>query len=482
MHSRPFTKRTYFVVDDEVDNNKDSFLPLMDFDTGFVRVYFSYGKTGKNLYPGSKVSINLLKSSGVLGNNITAIAIEDTLMKENLMIEPGSSPILVSVGSDLETNESIKTNAPVFYNTANRAVTAMDYKAICEHRTEVQRAMVWGGEEKIEKELGNVYISLLSAVSASKLDKFNHDSQNNVYRLEKTDIYDENGVALEPDSDTYYDKEFYLTESNISDIIKYLERYKVMTMRVIHRNPVFVDVDYKIKVMRYLNDRKSTQQAMFNVINSYFKSDMNEFGVEYFNSNIIRMIDAQLGNVSGVEIDAEYSINLSPGNMIKVNNNYMFQFYLEFPFEDMYDKTVQKLLIPENMPNIDTIDFIKGGSTTIDHSLVVDYTRVKHTIDTTVGFDVNEISELSELDVLPIVFAGKDVGHLIIRNSDLDSYNYIRVDLWLNNGTTGTDVFSQSSLLKSYFGQPQKIRLANKTDNFRFMKNTLPRLNSVEFI
>jgi hypothetical protein len=80
------------------------------------------------------------------------------------------------------------------------------------------------------------------------------------------------------------------------------------------------------------------------------------------------------------------------------------------------------------------------------------------------------------------VYAGKDVGQYIIRNGFLDSDNYIRVDIWINNGSNGTDVFSQSSLLKSYFNQPQKIRLANKTDNVRFFRNSMPRLNSVQFI
>jgi hypothetical protein len=143
---------------------------------------------------------------------------------------------------------------------------------------------------------------------------------------------------------------------------------------------------------------------------------------------------------------------------------------------------VQKLVIPENLPNIDTVDFIKSSTNSVDHSLVVDFTRIKHSIDVTVPYEINEISELSNLVVLPIVFAGKDVGMYIIRNSDLDSNNYIRVDLWINNGENDNSVFANSTLLKSYFSQPQKIRLANKTDNFRFMRNSLPRLNSVEFL
>ena len=484
MINRPFHKRTYFVIDDEVDNNKDSFLPLMDFDTGFVRVYFRYGNTGKSLYPGSRVAINVLKTSGTLGNNITTIDIEDTELKANVLIEPGSAPKMISVGTDEEPNQDIKTNAPIFYNTANRAVTAMDYKAICERRTDIQRCAVWGGEDKIEKEIGNVYLSFLSSVASNNSDKFNHDVDNNVFRLINNDIYDNaTRIALEPNASTFYNNQFYLSDTNINDILKYLERYKIMTINLIHVNPIFIDCDIMIKVMRYINDSKSTQLSLFNVINSYFKSDMSEFEVEYFNSNVIRMIDSQFGNISGVEIDVEYSINLSTGNMIKVGNNYMFQFYLELPFEAMYDEsTPEKLLIPENMPNIDTVDFIKNSTASLDHTLIVDYTRVKHTIDVNAIYDVNSISEISELDVLPIVYAGKDVGQYIIRNGILDSDNYIRVDIWINNGTTDTDVFSQSSLMKNYFNQPQKIRLANKTDNVRFTRNSIPRLNSVQFI
>jgi hypothetical protein len=484
MNNRPFHKRKYFVIDDEVDNNKDSFLPLLDFDTNFVRVYFRYGNTGKSLYPGSKVSVNVLKSNGALGNIITSIGIEDPILKENVDFLGGSVPKLVSVGSEIESNENIKINAPIFYNTANRAVTAKDYQAICERRTEVQRCMVWGGEEKIEKEIGNVYLSFLSSVTSNASDKFTHDYTNSIFRMVDTDIYDSTtGIALEPNANTFFDSKMFLNTANVNDILKYLERYKIMTMNLIHRNPIFIDCDFKIKVMRYINDSKSTQLAMFNIINSFFKSDMNEFGVEYFNSNIIRMIDNQLGNISGVDVDVEYSINLSTGNMIKDGDNYMFQFYLELPFEAMYDEsTPEKLLILENMPNLNTTDFIKNNNVTIDHSLIVDYTRVKHTIDKATPYQVAGISQISDLDVLPIVFAGKDVGQFIIRNGFLDSDNYIRVDIWLNNGSNGTDVYSQSSLLKTYFSQPQKIRLANKTDNVRFFRNSIPRLNSVQFI
>jgi hypothetical protein len=425
-----------------------------------------------------------LKTSGALGNNITTIDIEDTILKANTVIEPGSAPRMVAVGTNEETNEDIKINAPIFYNTANRAVTAMDYKAICERRTEVQRCIVYGGEDKIEKEIGNVYLSFLSSITSNNSDKFNHDVDNNVFRLINNDIYDNaTGIVIEPNASTFYNNQFYLSDTNVNDILKYLERYKIMTMKLIHVNPVFIDCDIMIKVMRYINDSKSTQMSLFNVINSYFKSDMNEFGVEYFNSNVIRMVDGQFGNISGVDINVEYSINLSTGNMISVGDNFMFQFYLELPFEAMYNEsTPEKLLIVENMPNIDTVDFIKNYDVTLDHSLIVDYTRVKHTIDLNAPYQVNDISEISELDVLPIVYAGKDVGQYIIRNGVLDSDNYIRVDIWINNGGNGTDVFANSSLLKSYFNQPQKIRLANKTDNVRFFRNSIPRLNSVQFI
>jgi hypothetical protein len=63
-------------------------------------------------------------------------------------------------GSDKETIESIKFNAPKTYETQNRAVTTDDYKKIVEGNVSgLDSVSVWGGQDNATPAYGKVFIS-----------------------------------------------------------------------------------------------------------------------------------------------------------------------------------------------------------------------------------------------------------------------------------------------------------------------------------
>lgn len=487
LKDRPFRKREYFVVDDDIEINKDTFLPLRDFESGYLRLFFKYGGTGKELFAGTSIKANVLISSGSAGNaDVGVIEIDDLSVSANLQLNPGSTPKLTRVGSEEESTESVKENAPIFYNTANRAVTAKDYEAICERRTEIQRSKVWGGENLIVKQKGEVFLSFYSSLTSNISDDFVYNPDTTTYRLTYNDIYNNiTGVALEPNASAYYDEKCFLGQSNINEIKQYLERYKVITLSLNHVNPVFIDVGYDINVVRYVGDLQTTHSQIFNVINNYFRSDMMDFGSEYFNSTVIRMIDEQLGNGSGVEVDVKFGVVLSTGNYqladASLPNDRHFEFYLEFPFEDIFDKTVEKQMLLDSLPNISTSQFIKGAN--VYDSLIVDYSKVKHSVDSEIY--LTEIpSGVHELNIFPIMFGASQCGEYFVRNGELDNDNYIKVELWIKDTAGASTVDSKyalSSLETDYFDQPQTLRLSQKSDNIRLARNTIPRLNSIEF-
>ena len=65
-------------------------------------------------------------------------------------------------GSEKESIESIKANAPIVFASQQRLVTAEDYKAIISQRfsTLIDDVAAWGGEDNIPATFGDVYLSL----------------------------------------------------------------------------------------------------------------------------------------------------------------------------------------------------------------------------------------------------------------------------------------------------------------------------------
>lgn len=85
----------------------------------------------------------LTDSSGVDLPNITVLSVE----------EPSSG------GGDRETIEQIRTNAPLAFQSQDRAVTTNDYRSIILNNSSADFVSVWGGEDAEPINLGTVYIS-----------------------------------------------------------------------------------------------------------------------------------------------------------------------------------------------------------------------------------------------------------------------------------------------------------------------------------
>ena len=64
-------------------------------------------------------------------------------------------------GSDRETTESIRFNAPLTFTSQNRAVTSDDYRAIIQKSfSDIDSISCWGGEDNDPPNYGKVYISI----------------------------------------------------------------------------------------------------------------------------------------------------------------------------------------------------------------------------------------------------------------------------------------------------------------------------------
>ena len=155
-------------------NDESKIYFLQETDNGKFEVYFGDGVIGKKLEDGNIVILeyivtNKLEANGAstfeLGSNIGGFSNVTITTKSN-----------AQGGSEAETKESIRYNAPLQYTSQDRAVTATDYESIV--KTLYPNALsvsAWGGEDDETPVYGVVKISI-KAASGSTLTEATKNS------------------------------------------------------------------------------------------------------------------------------------------------------------------------------------------------------------------------------------------------------------------------------------------------------------------
>lgn len=125
---------------------------------GKYQIYFGDGVLGKALNDGNIVIINYLTTSGDSSNGSDSFKATSSLSGyTNFNIDVTQN---ASGGSNRETVDSIKFNAPLQVLSQNRAVTKNDYiKLINQRYPHFDAINVWGGEDNNPPIYGKVFIS-----------------------------------------------------------------------------------------------------------------------------------------------------------------------------------------------------------------------------------------------------------------------------------------------------------------------------------
>ena len=113
---------------------------------GQFRVEFGDGVLGRKPVTGNIVLLEALISEGNEVNGANTFSASGTVGGYSTVSVTTSNAS--SGGSNKETIESIKFNAPKTYETQNRAVTTDDYKKIVEGNVSgLDSVSVWGGQD-----------------------------------------------------------------------------------------------------------------------------------------------------------------------------------------------------------------------------------------------------------------------------------------------------------------------------------------------
>jgi len=159
------TSNTHNNINDSVRIDADSRVFIVrETPNGFFEVLFSDGKVlGKAPEAGNKIEIKYISSNGADANDISTFEAESVVSVSGVNYSLAVTTVSNSAGgSDKETIQSIKFNAPNNFTSQQRMVTSEDYTALISERfsSVIDDVAAWGGEDNIPKEFGKVFVSL----------------------------------------------------------------------------------------------------------------------------------------------------------------------------------------------------------------------------------------------------------------------------------------------------------------------------------
>ncbi len=352
-------KASKFMIDSDTILNKE-YMRLDDIEFNTPRIYFKLASSGVSLRAGTKIEINALISKGTEG--AMADITSPSTVTHNLVGVEVTNILVVAQGTDEESSESIKLNAPMFHNSANRAITKMDYTAICDRQTSVNSSHIWGGDDEYPKKPGRVWFSF----TPTTLERtYTSNTYNTEFLLNDTEDIINWYIETEEIKSSKYNIDGTVLNPGIWDI---LDEYKIPTLIFQNRHPIYLDFNYNLNIVKYnvKISKPETHKLIFDIIDEYFLGDgasipMESFGSEYLHSNLEKRIDAGLMDTSGFNNSVTTRLMLTSKNVTfehlnKANQEIVIP--LAVPFESYFDNNGD--IIPSVLPNIDTENFIIG--------------------------------------------------------------------------------------------------------------------------
>jgi len=261
---------------------------------GKFQIYFGDGVTGKKLSDDNIVIMEYVITNRTDSNGASTFALNGNIGGyTNVTISTDSNS---QGGSEGETNESIKFNAPLQYTAQDRAVTATDYETLVKSiYPNALSISAWGGEDDETPQYGVVNISIKAASGST------------------------------------------LTDTTKSDIVTQLKPYNVASVRPVIKDPETTSV-LVTSTVKY--DEKATAKTadtlkveVLDKLIIYNASTLQKFDAIFRYSKVTGLIDETdesiLSNITTVKIRKDFT----PIILTKFKYNIYFRNALYNPHE-----------------------------------------------------------------------------------------------------------------------------------------------------
>src|SRR6056300_137298 len=227
-----WTKATGFTSLD--DTSKVYF--LQEGEDGKFEVYFGDGTIGKSLDDGNIVILEYIVSNKAEANGASSFTLSGSVGGfTNVTITTVSS---AQGGSEAQTKESIRYNAPLQYARQDRAVTTSDYETLVQELyPNAQSVSAWGGEDDETPIYGVVKIAIKAASGSTLTDT---TKQNIVASLKPFNVASVRPEIVDPETTSIlltvnakYDKKATTKTADTlkSEIIDAITSYNTNTLQ-----------------------------------------------------------------------------------------------------------------------------------------------------------------------------------------------------------------------------------------------------------
>ena len=124
-------------------------------------VVFGNGIVGKALTPGNVVKITYRDTNGADANGIRIFSADQAVQGfSNVSVSLSADNVASTGGSDHESDDEIKFNAPRYFETQERAVTTSDYVTLLKNQfPTIETVTAYGGDQVEPKQYGKCIIS-----------------------------------------------------------------------------------------------------------------------------------------------------------------------------------------------------------------------------------------------------------------------------------------------------------------------------------
>jgi len=135
---------------------------LQENYNGNYEIYFGDGNLSFKPGNGQIVDLAFISTDGDEANGAANFSINSTIGGySNISVTRATGFSRTSSGTEKETTESIRFNAPKVFSAQNRAVTAEDYKILLQNEFDfIQDINVWGGDVYVPPQYGKVLLSV----------------------------------------------------------------------------------------------------------------------------------------------------------------------------------------------------------------------------------------------------------------------------------------------------------------------------------
>jgi len=257
---------------------------IQENTNGKYEVYFGDGVIGRKPINNNIVTLDYIYTHAGESNGASTFELASTLGGLVTATYVVTTVTNSAGGSDRESMESIRFNAPLTFTSQNRAVTSDDYRAIIlKSFSNVSSISTWGGEDNDPVDFGKVYIAIKPLTAATLTEN------------EKTSI-----------------KDTILKGKNIVSI----------TPEIVDPNFTNLEMDVFFKYNPNLTDRTNVelQGVVRDTISDYNFNNLNKFDGVFRYSQILKAIDNSDRSILNSTIRPYMFKTISAGASSSANN------------------------------------------------------------------------------------------------------------------------------------------------------------------